>query len=273
MIGYRCLEKLFAFVNILESLRTLFFERVGTPVHANRARETQIAMATVASPQQPIIRVGYLHGSGSTSQTRKATFLSTYASSSPMTPKFEVIAETYDTRNLDSAVVWAADFLFRQSEAGKPIDVLVGSSFGGAVAVQLLQSGVWNGPTLLLAQAYVLYAGEERTEREGLPKGVPITLIHGTKDSIVPIEGSRLLANVAKRRSDDSGLEGLCGKTEGLLKLIEVEDEHRLERLTTDLCSIYIDAIVDLAHLPLRHQPSRPRPESHSRNGFDDVEE
>ena len=32
-------------------------------------------------------------------------------------------------------------------------DVLIGSSFGGAVAVALLNQGDWSGPTLLLAQA------------------------------------------------------------------------------------------------------------------------
>ena len=37
-------------------------------------------------------------------------------------------------------------------EAFRP-DVVLGSSFGGAVVVELLRRGVWTGPTLLLAQA------------------------------------------------------------------------------------------------------------------------
>ena len=33
-------------------------------------------------------------------------------------------------------------------------EVIVGSSWGGAVAVELIRRGIWRGPTLLLAPAY-----------------------------------------------------------------------------------------------------------------------
>ncbi len=87
-------------------------------------------------------------------------------------------------------------------------DVLVGSSFGGAVAVALLQRGDWRGPTLLLAQAARHYGLPLR-----LPEGVHVWLVHGQRDDLVDIEDSRLLARTG---------------TPGMVRLIEVDDDHSL---------------------------------------------
>jgi alpha/beta superfamily hydrolase len=87
-------------------------------------------------------------------------------------------------------------------------DVLVGSSFGGGVAVELLRRDCWSGPTLLLAQAALMY---DRGAR--LPENVPVWLVHGLRDDVVPIEDSRGLARTG---SPD------------LVRLIEVEDDHSL---------------------------------------------
>ena len=89
--------------------------------------------------------------------------------------------------------------------------VLVGSSFGGAVVVELLRRELWKGPTLLLAQAALRYDGNAR-----LPPGVPVVLVHGTGDQVVPVEDSRVLARTG---------------TEGLVRLIEVDDAHELRDL------------------------------------------
>lgn len=108
-------------------------------------------------------------------------------------------------------------------------DVLVGSSFGGAVAVELLRLGVWRGPTLLLAQAALLArrrAPELGPEDEvALPAGVRVTLVHGLGDDVVPPEDSRRLARTG---------------TPGLVRLVEVDDGHRLEGLLDD------EALADL---------------------------
>ncbi len=89
--------------------------------------------------------------------------------------------------------------------------VLVGSSFGGAVVVELLRRELWKGPTLLLAQAALRYNGKAR-----LPPGVPVILVHGTGDQVVPVQDSRALARTG---------------TEGLVRLIEVDDTHELRGL------------------------------------------
>jgi alpha/beta superfamily hydrolase len=101
----------------------------------------------------------------------------------------------------------------RQAEALATFrpDVLVGSSFGGAVAVELLRRGSWRGPTLMLAQAAL-----KRAVSAELPAGVRVWLVHGRRDDIVDIEDSRRLAR--------SG-------TPGLVRLIEVDDDHPLHEL------------------------------------------
>lgn len=93
-------------------------------------------------------------------------------------------------------------------------DIVIGSSYGGAIAVTMLQKGTWTGPTLLLAQAFTIIHKSE-PDKWWLPENVPIILIHGTQDDIVPIEGSQMLAMTG---------------TKNLVQLIEVDDNHRLEQ-------------------------------------------
>ena len=90
-------------------------------------------------------------------------------------------------------------------------DVLVGSSFGGAVAVALLCAGRWRGPTLLLAQAAL-----RLDPNASLPDDIAVWLVHGTRDAVIDIDDSRKLA--------------ATGSPE-LVRLIEVDDDHSLSGL------------------------------------------
>lgn len=143
---------------------------------------------------EPGLRVQFVHGLESSAQGTKARVLAAH---------FDARTPEMDTSDFEGCVAVhaaaAADF--------RP-HVLVGSSFGGAVAVALLQRGLWRGRTLLLAQAAL---------RQGLPpelpEGVPVWLVHGVDDDVVPPEDSRRLAR--------SG-------TPGLVRLLEVPDDHRL---------------------------------------------
>ncbi|MDH3587940.1 MAG: hypothetical protein OEQ74_00915, partial [Gammaproteobacteria bacterium] len=89
-------------------------------------------------------------------------------------------------------------------------DLLIGSSFGGAVALALLQQGLWAGPTLLLAQAGLRYGLPA-----SLPVGIPIWLVHGLFDDVIDLEDSRQLARSGHPDS---------------VRLIEVEDGHSLSK-------------------------------------------
>lgn len=107
-------------------------------------------------------------------------------------------------------------------EAHRP-DVLVGSSFGAAVLLELLHGGRGAGlPSVMLAGA-----GVRLTSHRALPPGARVLLVHGREDTVVPPADSRLLADT----SPDA-------------VLVEVHDDHRLSKTTA---SGLLVALVSLA--------------------------
>jgi alpha/beta superfamily hydrolase len=139
-------------------------------------------------------RVQFIHGLEGSPQGAKARLFAQH---------FTALTPVMKTHDFAACVDVQAATL----ESFRP-DVLVGSSFGGAVALTLLQRGLWHGPTLLLAQAAL---------RQGLspflPEGVPVWLVHGVHDDVVDIEDSRTLARTG---------------TPALVRLIEADDDHSL---------------------------------------------
>jgi alpha/beta superfamily hydrolase len=140
------------------------------------------------------LRVQFIHGLEGSPQGAKARLLAEH---------FWAHTPAMDTRDFASCVAVQADAL----RSFRP-DVLVGSSFGGAVAVELLRRELWRGPTLLLAQAAV-----KRDAKARLPEGVPVWLVHGRHDEIVDAEDSRVLARTGTPR---------------LVRLFELDDDHPL---------------------------------------------
>ena len=87
--------------------------------------------------------------------------------------------------------------------------IVVGSSWGGAVATLALARGIWRGPTILLAPAYgrvaqvANFEGEEvsaqsiyKTIRESVTaeEKSRMVIVHGTDDDVVDIVHSRRMA-------------------------------------------------------------------------------
>jgi hypothetical protein len=145
------------------------------------------------------IRVQFIHGLEGSPQGSKARLLA---------ENFDARTPAMDTQDYEACVAVQSEAL----QEFEP-DVLVGSSFGGAVAVSLLERGLWRGPTLLLAQAAVHYdAGAS------LPTGVRVWLVHGLADTLVDPEDSRKLA--------------ATGSPE-LVRLLEVDDDHPLSETTS----------------------------------------
>lgn len=93
-------------------------------------------------------------------------------------------------------------------------DVVVGSSFGGALVTELLRSGDWNGPTLLLCPGWKLFPCGDIA---GLAPAGKVVIVHGDQDTVVPLEHSQELAEA-------------IGAT-----LITVQDDHRLSATATPL--------------------------------------
>lgn len=145
-------------------------------------------------------RVLFVHGLESSPQGTKARVLAEH---------FEAWTPAMDTSDFEACVA-------QQAEAIRSFapDVVVGSSFGGAVVVALLQRGLWKGPTLLLAQA-----AAEQGVRPELPTGVRVWIVHGRHDEVVPPASSRRLARTGSA---------------SLVRHIEVDDDHRLSRSVAD---------------------------------------
>lgn len=149
------------------------------------------------STNQPTLRVLFIHGLEGSPQGAKVQFLRRH---------FETHAAAMDTTNLEGCVETQAAAV----AAFRP-DVVVGSSFGGAVTVRLLARGDWRGPTVLLAPA-----AAKLGVRNELPEGVAVTVVHATHDAIIA-------------RADCVALAATG--TPALVTLREVDDEHRLATL------------------------------------------
>jgi uncharacterized protein len=146
------------------------------------------------------LRVQFIHGLLSSPQGAKAQHLARH---------FTTRTPEMDTRNFEACVDVQAAILCEFHP-----HVVVGSSYGGAIAVDLLQRGLWRGPTLLLAQAAL-----RRGQPAKLPGGVTIWLVHGTRDEIIDPEDSRELA---RSGSPDR------------VRLFEVDDVHALHATVED---------------------------------------
>ncbi len=158
------------------------------------------------------LRVQFIHGLEGSPQGSKARYLAEH---------FEAITPAMDTSSFKGCIATQAEAI----EEFKP-DVLVASSFGGAVAVALLDQGLWKGPTLLLAQAALMFPTSGK-----LPADVTVWLVHGVGDLVVDVEDSQRLAATG---SPDR------------VRLIEVDDDHRLSKsVEAGLLAEWVRGIVE----------------------------
>lgn len=103
----------------------------------------------------------------------------------------------------------------REALTKHAVDVVLGSSYGGAVALELLRLGAWRGPTVLLCPAHELVAKRIHRPLQRSTLRGDVCVVHGTRDQTVPIRDSRALVH------------------ESQATLIEVDDDHRLSKSAT----------------------------------------
>lgn len=153
------------------------------------------------------MRVLFVHGLLSNPQGHKARYLA---------DRFDALTPAMNTGD------WLC-CLVQQQEAITTFqpDVVVGSSFGGALVLALMHQEIWTGPTLLLAQAALRLDPDAR-----LPAGRAALLVHGVDDDVIPVEHSRRLAQTGSPER---------------VALVEVADGHRLMSLVeTDLLAEFV---------------------------------
>ena len=92
-------------------------------------------------------------------------------------------------------------------------NLIVGSSFGGAILLRLIHEGVWRGPSVFLAQAGVKYGLDAR-----LPSGISAILIHAVDDKLVPYSDSQKIVEAS-----EDGVE-----------LWPTGGDHKLHHITID---------------------------------------
>jgi pimeloyl-ACP methyl ester carboxylesterase len=178
-----------------------------------------LAVLTELLPPEDVI---YLHGLGSGPGGTKATWLRDNLGA------FAVDLDTSDAKMLYDAaekkgLVVGPDFPgmarafdtpmrnARKAISDRPqAQLIVASSFGGAVLLKLINEGSWSNPCVFIAQA-----GVKLTGLSALPAHIPAVLLHGTGDTRVPIEQSRALAANAGPN----------------VQLWELDDEHRMHSI------------------------------------------
>lgn len=152
---------------------------------------------TEATTTASAVDILFLHGLESGPHGRKARWLADhYRAETPALP----------THPLPEAFLAAVRVAKEAIRAANP-RLVIGSSYGGAVLLELCCSGVWAGPSLFLAQA-----GRKYLPYQGLPKEQAAIFIHGSRDELFPVSDSAELVQ-------NSGPAA---------KLWEVDDEHRL---------------------------------------------
>ena len=132
----------------------------------------------------------YLHGlEGDPKGTKGAFITRIFGHSGPKMPAY---ADIGDRMQGQTPSCFASCVEIAQAYLDKTIaSVLIGSSFGGAVTVELLQRGVWRGPVVLLAPAAHFYGLNLK-----LPEGCHAIIIHDPQDELIPYAGSEEMARL-----------------------------------------------------------------------------
>ena len=141
------------------------------------------------------IRVMYLHGLHGGPNSDKAVYLrGLYRNVSTPELETEYLADVLE-RGLsidpEQALRPSINIATREILSFQP-DVIVGSSFGGAVLAQMIHESLWVGPSVLLAPAWKKITGQCSLAPD---KAKNLIVFHSQEDDVVPFEDSIELVN------------------------------------------------------------------------------
>jgi hypothetical protein len=156
------------------------------------------------------LRVVYVHGLESGPSAGKAVRLRE-GGLDVLAPALDTSMERLARGEGAAMLAESADRAVAAIEAHRP-DVVVGSSFGGAVVHALLGSGRWAGPTVLLCPAWRRVPGAPL-----LGPCRSLVVVHAPNDEVVPY-------------ADSVDLAAATGAT---LVTTGDDDDHRLSRSAT----------------------------------------
>ncbi|MBL8604240.1 MAG: hypothetical protein JNK72_20095 [Myxococcales bacterium] len=177
------------------------------------------------------LSVMYLHGlesgpnAGKARRLREAGEGRRFAVTAPALPTDGVIeARGVSPEALDRAMAPAVAAARAAYLAARP-DVVVGSSFGGAVLLHLVHDPVWRPESAAL---FLAHAGLKLTRHRALPGGLRAVIAHGVHDAVIDFDDAR---NLAATQPD--------------AVLVALNDDHRL---SASMARGLIESLVELAH-------------------------
>eukprot|EP00128_Syssomonas_multiformis_P015221 Colp12_sorted_trinity150504_noHs@35474 len=199
---------------------------------------------------RPALRVLFIHGLEGGPKGSKAVYLAGLRESHnilTLTPHMR------NTKNVFQSIL----IQLRAIRDFKP-HVIVGSSYGGGLALLLLQTGAWRGPTILLAQAL----GMATKRALWLPEHHPekIICVHGTKDTVIPLEHTKILVSSVKNdfvsykeQVDTHGLHNTLVVQDILVKYVqECDTANKNYDLEINILAAFIFASVRLVYYIVR---------------------
>lgn len=176
----------------------------------------------------------YLHGREGDPCGKKGSYMQFKLSCGAHAPRMP--ATSTNSKAFDQSYDIAKNMLLELQSQNDAPNIIVGSSFGGAVLMKLIQEGHWNGPSVFLASAHMKKEIREQYHLplwDSLPSNHPAIFIHSETDALVLYQDS---VDTIKNSKDRNGDEGILELWTARSPSIEKDTcgNHRLHEITKD---------------------------------------
>lgn len=164
------------------------------------------------------LRILFLHGSAGGPTDSTATYLQR---------RYDTFTPKMPTIDYGASLSMA---MYAIQEFGP--DVIVGESFGASITYELIQQHLWKGPTVLLCPAVKRVRDRlGMTDTLSFPRSVPILIVQGSRDTVVPLADTRALYNVTDK---SVGELHVVDDDHSMRKVVDGESTPQLDTLIND---------------------------------------